>query len=137
MNVASNFLVSLSVVVCGICMLIGLLGALQAIESMSLVASAIIQSGKELSAIAVMLVCIMPLVAVLLYIRTIADERLKLPSHLASSSFLGLVLGTTHTFPSAAPCTTSVSNEDTNTSHNCWLHAFVACEFPSNSSQCV
>jgi hypothetical protein len=97
-HVASNFMVDFCEVVCGICVLLGLLGALQAVDANCLVTSAVIQTGKDLFGIAFMMACIMPLISVLLYICTVADERLTRPTHLARSTIISLILGTTRSF---------------------------------------
>lgn len=81
-------------VMCGICMLLGLLGELQAIPAISLVTGAVIRSCRELFGVAFMMACIMPLVGMLLYILVLSDERLTRITDLASYAVFSTVTGT-------------------------------------------
>ena len=74
-------------------MLLGLLGALQAIPAVSMISAAVRQSTRALCEFTVMLACIVPAVAMLLYTASIADERLTLPTHLASYTLLSIITG--------------------------------------------
>lgn len=93
MYVSDNFLLCLFEAACGACMILGLLGALQAIPAVSLISDALKSSTRALGEFAVVLACIMPAVAMLLYTTSVADERLTLPMHLASFSLSSTILG--------------------------------------------
>lgn len=94
MQVATKFVVALFENACGICCMLGLLGALQAMPAVSLVTSAIMQSGRQLLEFSVMVACIVPMIALILYTSNISDERLTLPTHLASYTLISTITGT-------------------------------------------
>lgn len=93
MSVRLRVAVALTKILCTVCAMLGLFGALQAFPSIGVMTSALTQSLGALGEFSIMVITVLPLLALILYNANVADEQLTRPSYLSSYMVLSTLGG--------------------------------------------